>query len=217
MVLHLLPLSNPMANRRHVASLSLFYSSYFGRCSFERAKLVPLPYSRGRTTRYPVETGRKLNVHKTFRRRPERLLNVLCTFNLRPVSTGYCDGLCNLFVTICRYYKDVYVSSFFSRTARPWNYLPIEYSILNYDLNGFNKFNFITYDVATWQTNNCNVHIGQYPKKSLKINVRLGSNYACNTLISSSFQRELVNSCTKSIIDTNISVTLVRAGFIFRI
>ena len=36
----------------------------------------------------PVDTGRKLNVHTTFRRRPERLLNVLCTFNLRPVSTG---------------------------------------------------------------------------------------------------------------------------------
>ena len=37
---------------------------------------------------YPVDTGRKLNVHKTFKRRPGRLLNVLCTFNLRPVSTG---------------------------------------------------------------------------------------------------------------------------------
>ena len=37
----------------------------------------------------PVDTGRKLNVHKTFRRRPGRLLNVLCTFNLRPVSTGF--------------------------------------------------------------------------------------------------------------------------------
>ena len=36
----------------------------------------------------PVDIGRKLNVHKTFRRRPERVLNVLCTFNLRPVSTG---------------------------------------------------------------------------------------------------------------------------------
>ena len=35
-----------------------------------------------------VEKGRKLNVHKTFRRRPGRLLNVLCTFNLHPVSTG---------------------------------------------------------------------------------------------------------------------------------
>ena len=37
---------------------------------------------------FPVDTGRKLNVHKTFRRRPGRLLNVLCTFNLRFVSTG---------------------------------------------------------------------------------------------------------------------------------
>ena len=38
---------------------------------------------------YLVDTGRKLNVYKTFRRRLGRLLNVLCTFNLRPVSTGY--------------------------------------------------------------------------------------------------------------------------------
>ena len=35
----------------------------------------------------PVDTGRKLNVHKTFRRCPGRLLNVLGTFNLRPVYT----------------------------------------------------------------------------------------------------------------------------------
>ena len=34
------------------------------------------------------DTGRILNIHKTFRRRAGRLLNVLCTFNLRPVSTG---------------------------------------------------------------------------------------------------------------------------------
>ena len=34
---------------------------------------------------YPVDTGRKLNVYKTFRRRPGRLLNILCKFNLRPV------------------------------------------------------------------------------------------------------------------------------------
>ena len=36
----------------------------------------------------PVDIGRKLNVHKTFRRRPGRLLDVLYTFSLRPVSTG---------------------------------------------------------------------------------------------------------------------------------
>ena len=38
--------------------------------------------------RHPLDTARKLNVHKTFRRRPERLLNVLCTFNIRPVSAA---------------------------------------------------------------------------------------------------------------------------------
>ena len=37
---------------------------------------------------YPVDTERKLNVHTTFRRSPGRL-NVLSTFSLRPVSTGY--------------------------------------------------------------------------------------------------------------------------------
>ena len=37
---------------------------------------------------YPVDTGRKFNVHKTFRRRPGRLMNVLYMLNLRPVSTG---------------------------------------------------------------------------------------------------------------------------------
>ena len=36
----------------------------------------------------PVDTGLKLNVHKTFRRRPGCFLNVLCTFSLRHVSTG---------------------------------------------------------------------------------------------------------------------------------
>ena len=36
----------------------------------------------------PVDTGRKLNVHNTFRRRPGRLLNVLHECNLCPVSTG---------------------------------------------------------------------------------------------------------------------------------
>ena len=42
----------PLAHRRSVASLSLFYRYYFGRCSSELAQLVPLPYSRGRCTRY---------------------------------------------------------------------------------------------------------------------------------------------------------------------
>ena len=37
----------------------------------------------------PIDTGSKLNVHKTFRKRPGRLLKVLCAFSLRPVSTGF--------------------------------------------------------------------------------------------------------------------------------
>ena len=39
----------------------------------------------------PVDTRRKLNVQKTFRKRPGRLMNVLWTFNLRPVSTGWLE------------------------------------------------------------------------------------------------------------------------------
>ena len=37
---------------------------------------------------YPLDKGRKLNVRKTFRGRHGRLLNLLCTLNLRPVSRG---------------------------------------------------------------------------------------------------------------------------------
>ena len=41
-----------LAHCRNVASVSLFSSYYFGRCSSELAQLVPLPYSRGRCTHY---------------------------------------------------------------------------------------------------------------------------------------------------------------------
>ena len=42
----------PLAHGRNVASLSLFYRYYFGRCSSEMAQLVPLPFSQGRSTCY---------------------------------------------------------------------------------------------------------------------------------------------------------------------
>ena len=90
----------PLAHRRNVASLSLFYRYYFGRCSSELAQLVPLPFSRGRSTRYS-------------------------------------DRLHDFSVTIPRYYKDVYVNSFFPRTAKLWNSLPTECFPLTYDLSGF--------------------------------------------------------------------------------
>ena len=41
-----------------------------------------------------VDTGRQLNVDQTFSRRPLRFLNVLCTFNLRPESTGKFLDIC---------------------------------------------------------------------------------------------------------------------------
>ena len=90
----------PLAHRRNVASLSLFYRYYFGRCSSELAQLVPLPFSRGKSTRYS-------------------------------------DRLHDFSVTIPRCYKNVYVNSFFPRTARRWNSLSLECFPLTYDLSGF--------------------------------------------------------------------------------
>ena len=52
-------------------------------------------------------------------------------------SNCYPDRLHDFSVTIPRCYKDVYVNSFFPRTARLWNSLPIECFPLTYDLNGF--------------------------------------------------------------------------------
>ena len=51
----------------------------------------------------------------------------------RGMSTRCSDRLHDFFVTIPRCYKDVYVNSFFPRTARLWNYLPI-YRMLSFDL-----------------------------------------------------------------------------------
>ena len=42
----------PLAHRQNVACLNLFYRYCFGRCSSELAQLVPLPFSRGRSTCY---------------------------------------------------------------------------------------------------------------------------------------------------------------------
>ena len=88
----------PLAHLRNVASLCLFYRYYFGRCYSELAQLVPLPFSRGR-------------------------------------SSQYSDSLHDFSVTISRWYKNIYVNSFFHCTARIWNSLPIECFPLIYDLS----------------------------------------------------------------------------------
>ena len=41
---------DPLAHCQNVASLSLFYRYYFSRCSSELDELVPLSFSRGRST-----------------------------------------------------------------------------------------------------------------------------------------------------------------------
>ena len=51
-------------------------------------------------------------------------------------STHYSDRLHDFSVTIPKYYKDVCVNSFFSRTAKLWNSMPKECFPLTYDLNG---------------------------------------------------------------------------------
>ena len=55
----------------------------------------------------------------------------------RGMSCHYSDRLHDFSVTIRRCYKDVYENSFFPRTAKLWNSLPIECFPLNYDLSGF--------------------------------------------------------------------------------
>ena len=92
----------PLTHRGNVTSLSLFYRYYFGRCSSELAQLIPLPFSRGRSTRYS-------------------------------------DKLHDFSVTIRRFRKDVYVNSFFPRTATLWNSLSRQCFPLSYNLNGFNS------------------------------------------------------------------------------
>ena len=52
-------------------------------------------------------------------------------------STRYSDRLHDFSVTIPRCYKDVYANSFFPRTARPWNSVPIECFPMTYDLSTF--------------------------------------------------------------------------------
>ena len=51
-------------------------------------------------------------------------------------STRCSERLHDFSVTIPRWYKDVYVNSFFPRTAKLCNSLPIECLPWTYDLNG---------------------------------------------------------------------------------
>ena len=56
-------------------------------------------------------------------------------------SNHYSDRAHGFFITIRRWYKDVYINSFIPRTTRLWNSLPMKYFSLTYDVNGFNSKN----------------------------------------------------------------------------
>ena len=90
----------PLAHRLNVASLSLFYKFYIGKCSSELARQVPPPFSQGR-------------------------------------STCYSHRLHEFSVTTPRWYKDIHVNSFFPRTTKLWNPVPLECFPLTYDLSDF--------------------------------------------------------------------------------
>ena len=72
-----------------------------------------------------------------FGRCSSKLAQLVLLRYSRGRSTCYFDRLHDFSVTIPRCYKDVYFHSFFPRTARIWNSLPIELFPLTYDLNGF--------------------------------------------------------------------------------
>ena len=55
----------------------------------------------------------------------------------RDRSTRYSNRMQEISVTIPRCYEDVFINSFFLRTAILWNFLPAECFSLYYDLNGF--------------------------------------------------------------------------------
>ena len=70
-----------------------------------------------------IDTGRNLNVHNTIRRRPGRFLNVLCTFNLRPVSTGVAHPEEKIWVFVQSYVTRWKLSHQRLERSIPWTHL----------------------------------------------------------------------------------------------
>ena len=71
-------------------------------------------------------------------------LNCLHFLIIEVGPTRYSDRLHDFSIAIPRCYKDVYVNSLFPRTARLWNFLPMECFPLTYDLNDFNNKHLLT-------------------------------------------------------------------------
>ena len=71
-----------------------------------------------------VDAGRKLNVHNTFRTRPGRPLNVLCTFTLRPVSLPIAESAEKILIA----------ENLAKPTGNIWEYCNVRKSIVNVTL-----------------------------------------------------------------------------------
>ena len=72
---------DPLPHRRYIVSLSLFYSYCLGRCSSKLAQLVPLSYSRGRSTPYFFVTIPSLTYDLNgFKSRINRYLSTVGSF-----------------------------------------------------------------------------------------------------------------------------------------
>ena len=72
-----------------------------------------------------------------FGRCPSELAQLVSLPFSRGRSTRYYDRLHDFSVTIPKCYKDIYVNSFFPRTAGLWNSLTKECFPLTYDISGF--------------------------------------------------------------------------------
>ena len=96
------------------------------------ASLEPLPHRRN-----------VASLSLLYRYYFSKCLSELAELVLLPYSRGrstrYCDRLYDFSVTIPRCYKDVYVNSFFPRTARLRNSLPIKWFPLTCNPSGFNS------------------------------------------------------------------------------
>ena len=72
-----------------------------------------------------------------FGRSPSELAQLVPLPSSRGRSTHYSDRLHDFSTNIPRCDKDAYINSFFPRTARLWNSLPVECFPWTYDLIGF--------------------------------------------------------------------------------
>ena len=84
-----------------------------------------------------ISSSSKCSQLKTFYRYSPELTELVPFPYSRGRSTRNSDRLHDFSMTIRRCCKDVYVNSFFPRTARPWNSLAIQWFPLTYDLSGF--------------------------------------------------------------------------------